>query len=258
MFGRHPRLNVDAFLGLKSDSLRSTTQTEYVRKLRDRISFAYKKAKEATKKASAKHKLNYDLRERSSVLRPGDRVLVRNAGVRGKRKLADRWEKDPYLVIDQPNDDVPVYMVKREGSRSKTCILRPNFLLPFMCLPCPDEETDVEVLELPQEDQVVNSLEEMQSVDAISDLSSDPGSLAAYDKGISDNSSCLSSSEIGKQKIPMGRNSRGQELLPRSSASEAHKSTQPANLSSTSEEDSSRPVHTRLKPQWMQSKDWVF
>ena len=93
MFGRHPRLAVDAFLGLNTDSLSSTTQTEYVRKLRDRLSFAYKKAQEASKKASAKHKVNYDLRARSSVLRPGDRVLVRNAGVRGKCKLADRWKR---------------------------------------------------------------------------------------------------------------------------------------------------------------------
>ena len=93
MFGRHPRPAVDAFLGLNSDSLSSTTQTEYVRKFRDRLSFAYKKALEASKKASAKHKLNYNLRARSSVLRPDNRVLLRNAGVRGKCKLADRWEK---------------------------------------------------------------------------------------------------------------------------------------------------------------------
>ena len=248
MFGRHPRLAVDAFLGLNSDSLSSTTQTEYVRKLRDRLSFVYKKAQEASKKASAKHKLNYDLRARGSVLRPGDRVLVRNAGVRGKCKLADRWEKDPYLVIDQPNDDVPVYMVKREGSRSKTRFLHRNFLLPFMCLPCLDEEEESEVPELPQGNQVVNLLEEMQSVDAISDLSSDPGSEAAYDGGISGNSSCLSSSEIGKQKISIGPKTGRLDLLPGSAASEAHQSTEPGNLSSTSEEHSPRPVRARHKP----------
>ena len=56
---------------------------------------------------------------------------MRNAGVRGKCKLADRWEKDPYVVIDQSNVDVPVYMVKQEGSRSKTRFLNRNFLLPF-------------------------------------------------------------------------------------------------------------------------------
>ena len=109
MFGRHPRLAIDAFLGLNSDSLNSTSQTEYIRKLRDRLSFAYQKAREVSKKAGSRHKLNYDLRARSSVLRIGDRVLVKNAGIRGRCKLADRWEKNPYIVIDQPNDDIPVY-----------------------------------------------------------------------------------------------------------------------------------------------------
>ena len=39
-----------------------------------------------------RHKTVYDLRVRESQLQPGDRVLVRNVGVRGKRKIADRWE----------------------------------------------------------------------------------------------------------------------------------------------------------------------
>ena len=90
------------------------------------------------------------------------------------------------------------------GGQCGTSFLHQNFLLPFMCLPCPDEEDESEVPELPQGNQVVNSLEEMQSVDAILDLSSDPGSEAAYDGGISGNSSYLSSSETGKQKISIG------------------------------------------------------
>ena len=61
MFGRHPRLAIDAFLGLNSDSLHLTFQTEYIRKLRDNISLAYQKAREVSKKASSKHKFNYDL-----------------------------------------------------------------------------------------------------------------------------------------------------------------------------------------------------
>ena len=146
MFGPHPRLAIDAFLGLNSDILNSTTQTEFVRKLRDRLSFAYRKAQEVSKKAAVKHKLNYDVKARSSVLRPGDQVLVKNAGVRGKCKLADRWEKDPYIVIDQPNDDIPVYKVRPEGTRSKTRFLHPNFLLPFMCLPYHVEDEEAEEL----------------------------------------------------------------------------------------------------------------
>ena len=38
-------------------------------------------------------------------------MLVRNVGIRGKHKLADRWEHKPYIVKDKPNPDIPVYVV---------------------------------------------------------------------------------------------------------------------------------------------------
>ena len=86
-----------------------------------------------------------------------------------------------------------------------------------MCLPCEDDkEEDTE-----EPEQLVNTLEEVPSGDAISDLSSDPGSEAAYDGGISDNSSCPSSSNFGKYRIPMRRKPGEQGLLPRSSATDA-------------------------------------
>ena len=165
MFGRHPRLAIDAFLGLNSDSLNSISQTEYIKKLKDRLSFAYQKATEVSKKAGSRHKLNYDLRVRSSVLRIGDRVLVKNAGITGRCKLADRWEKNPYIVIDQPKDDIPVYRVKREGARSKTRVLHRNFLLPFISLLTYEESVEE-----------VNELDEIGYINASLDLLSDPDS----------------------------------------------------------------------------------
>ena len=55
--------------------------------------------------------------------------------MRGKRKIGDRWEKDVYLVVDQPNKDITVQIVKREHSRGKRRMLHRNLLLPFMALP---------------------------------------------------------------------------------------------------------------------------
>ena len=70
------------------------------------------------------------------MLHPGDRVLVRNVGLRGKQKLADRWECQPYIVRCQPNPDIPVYEVQLENSRSRnTRTLHRNLLLPFMFIP---------------------------------------------------------------------------------------------------------------------------
>ena len=120
MFGRHPRLAIDAFFGLSPDSMSATNKTEFARKLQERLCFAYNKAKEAAKQSAAQHKRHYDLRVRSSgILHPGDRVLVRNVGIRGKQKLADRWERQPYVVVNQPSPNIPVYEVTQENSKAK-------------------------------------------------------------------------------------------------------------------------------------------
>ena len=66
---------------------------------------------------------------------PGDRVLIHNVGLKAKNKLADKCEKDVFLVVEQPNKQIPVYVVKREHGRSATKMLHTNLLLPFMALP---------------------------------------------------------------------------------------------------------------------------
>ena len=55
--------------------------------------------------------------------------------MRGKRKIAARWEKDVYLVVDRPNKGIPVYLLKREHARGRRRMLHRNLLLPFMALP---------------------------------------------------------------------------------------------------------------------------
>ena len=136
MFGRHPRLAINAFLGLSTNALTATKQTEYVRKLRELFQYAYNKAKEATMRSAAEHKVHYDLKIHKSVLHPGDRVFVHKVGLRGKQKLADRWEHQPYIVRCQPILTYPSTMSSLGNSRSrKTRTLHRNHLLPFMFIP---------------------------------------------------------------------------------------------------------------------------
>ena len=134
MFGRHPRLALDAFLGIKPGP-EKLDKCKYVTDLKKRLEFAYKVASKEARKQGRRHKTVYDLRVRESQLQPRDRVLVRNVGVRGKRKIADRWEKDVYLVVDQPNKGIPVYLLKWEHGRGRRRMLQRNLLLPFMALP---------------------------------------------------------------------------------------------------------------------------
>jgi hypothetical protein len=103
MFGRHPCLAIDAALGIEPDKDgRPKDKSGYVNGLRSRLKFAYQVAAREARKQGRRHKRRYDLRVREAKVEIGDRVLVRNVGIRGKNKLADRWEKDVYLVIDHP------------------------------------------------------------------------------------------------------------------------------------------------------------
>ena len=143
MFGRHPRLPIDVAFGLQQDQDKS--ETDYVRSLRERMEFAFDIATKNASTASTNHKRNYDRRIRGSTVEVGDRVLVRNTGVRGKCKLANRWESTPYLVVEQPNSEIPVFVVKPEGKSRVKRTLHRNMLLPINFLPLPEAATPRQV-----------------------------------------------------------------------------------------------------------------
>ena len=135
MFGRHPRLAVDAYLGLSSPEEPTVNVREhYATKLKKRLQFAYKVASTESKKNADRHKANYDLKVWEATLDVGDRVLVRQVGLKGKHKLADRWEKIPYVVVAVPNAGIPVYKVKKESGDSIVKTLHRNMLLPFSAI----------------------------------------------------------------------------------------------------------------------------
>ena len=137
MYGRHPRLAIDAFLGLSPDALSATRQTEFVRKLQERLHFAYQTAQKSAQKSAAKHKANYDLNVRNSALKPGDRVLVRNVGLRGKQKLADHWERHPLCCQGPVQPRYPrVRSPAREyeGSEDQSAAQKPSAAVFVACL----------------------------------------------------------------------------------------------------------------------------
>ncbi|KAH3810677.1 hypothetical protein DPMN_139072 [Dreissena polymorpha] len=48
------------------------------------------------------------------------------------KKIADKWENYPYVVLDQPNPEIPVYDVKRNDPRARRVRrLHRNLILPL-------------------------------------------------------------------------------------------------------------------------------
>ena len=135
MFGRHPRLAVDACLGIQTPAEPISSRAHFATKLKNRLNFAYKVAAREAEKSADRNKAHYDLKVREATLDVGDRVLIRNVGLRGKHKLADKWDKDSYVVIGIPDKSIPVYKVQKDSGDHSVKTLHRNMLLPFSAIP---------------------------------------------------------------------------------------------------------------------------
>ena len=134
MFGRHARLPIDVQFGTDPDVRRSKDPSRYIHDLKERLQHAYELAQQNSKKSADKNKSNYNKRAKASVLIEGDRVLVRKVAIKGKQKLADRWEPGVYIV-KKKLPEIPVYVVQEEDNKGKTRTLHRNLLLACGSLP---------------------------------------------------------------------------------------------------------------------------
>lgn len=141
MFGRQPRLPIDIAFGLPVKGASSTSHSQYVKNLKSYLKQSYDIAIQNAKKVAEKNKKRFDLKVRESCLEVGDRVLVRNLRLRGKNKLADRWESTVY-VVQKRAGELPVYTVCPAGQDGPTRTLHRDLLLPCGFLAEEDAEPE--------------------------------------------------------------------------------------------------------------------
>ena len=135
LFGRTPRLPIDLMFNLPEKE-EVTGYPAYVRKWKTAMQEAYSLASKSAQKAAEKGKKQSNKRIRSTVLSPGDRVLVRNLTPRGgPGKLRAFWEDEIHVVVSRKGPESPVYDIKSEAGRGKIRTLHRNLLLPCDYLP---------------------------------------------------------------------------------------------------------------------------
>lgn len=94
-------MSADLAFGLPLKGKMDVTHFEYVKNLKSSIEESFRIAAENSKKMAGKNKASYDRHVRESELNKGDRVLLRSVRLRGKNKLADKWEGTVYVVVCQ-------------------------------------------------------------------------------------------------------------------------------------------------------------
>ena len=120
LFGRQPRLPIDLVFGINNESNKDGNISDYTKELQVHLQESYKKAMERCDKAQTKQKDQFDKKARAMKLDIGDKVLVKNLAIEGKKKLSNFYEEGTSTVVQQINQNIPVYIVRSEDGKERT------------------------------------------------------------------------------------------------------------------------------------------
>ena len=82
----------------------------------------------------------YDRKARAPKTCVGDKVLVKILKFEGKRKIEDRYEDVIFIVVGQPNIQIPVFDIRSEDGTEKSLHRNQFFLLSFIDNKTEDED----------------------------------------------------------------------------------------------------------------------
>ena len=157
LYGRQPLLPMDIEYGVFTPELSEAIMYKYVQELKSRLENAFNKANQFCAKEAIRSKQRFDKAARCSKLEPDDLVFIKQKGFTFKHKIADKWETEPYEIVSQRSDGLPVYTVMRNDSE-RTLHRNMLFLLGLRC----DSESilsnlaEFEHTENPESNQVDN------------------------------------------------------------------------------------------------------
>lgn len=128
MFGRKPRLPIDAAFGLENSDENLKNYNEYILDLQNTMEKTFDIVQKATEKSRTKQKVQCDKKAKANKLHVGDHVLQRILAFDGKHKIADKFEEIVYVIKSQPNQDIPVFVILDKDGRQKT--VHRNLIIP--------------------------------------------------------------------------------------------------------------------------------
>ena len=143
-------------------NLTDSNQWNYAKKLEAHLKWAFGRAKDYNEKEMNHHKVYYDKRTKCMSLNPDDIVMVRVKAFGSDRKVADKWEQNPYPVFQQMNDK-PVFRVRLVDAtdNKRDRVSHQNMLFPLQSVRDGDNSVIVESIALSQANTLMNNLFEL-------------------------------------------------------------------------------------------------
>ena len=129
---------------------------EYIESLTRDLREAMETVQVSTTKQLKRHAGLYNRKIRGAPVEVSDRVLLANKGELGKRKLADHWENNLYIVKEK-NSDIHIFKIQNMSTSLEKTVHR-NLIIPVNLLPLPDTS-----LETPNTGDSEDQSEEMEA-----------------------------------------------------------------------------------------------
>ena len=123
MFGRDPRLPVDALLGGSSETDGDGSVDDWLAVHQGRLRDAYQRAGTHLDKHASDRKLRHERKTHPAALRLGQRVYIRSRPP-GRNKIQDAWRPDVFKIIGIPDKDGDPYIIERAdgfGQPDRVC-----------------------------------------------------------------------------------------------------------------------------------------
>ena len=159
MYGREPQIAINIEYGVTFPNLTDCNRMNYAKKLEAHLKWAFGRAKDHNKREMNHHKTYYDKRTKCMSLNPDDIVKIGVKAFSSDRKVSDKWEQNPYIVIQQM-DGKPVFKVQLVDAtdNKRDRVLHRNMLYPMQSIRDEDNSIIVESTTLTQADNLMNNL----------------------------------------------------------------------------------------------------
>ena len=127
MFWHWPHLPIDFYFPMVRGSQKYQHVDHYIAELCERLWEAFKEAQVWSTSKVEREKWYYNRKAKAISLEPDDLVLAKSAAYRGRRKVKDQWEEEPYKVECHIAEGVPSYLMKNQWTGC-SWVHHPNWL----------------------------------------------------------------------------------------------------------------------------------
>ena len=114
MFGHWSCLPINFYFSTTRGMNKHQCVDHYVARLCEQLQEAFKEAQVQSISEAERQKQYYDRKANAISLEPGDLVLAKADTYRGRRKVKDWWEEEPYEVECQVAEGIPSSLMKNQ------------------------------------------------------------------------------------------------------------------------------------------------